>query len=72
MIARDATPKERLNRGFIHNEGGGAVPEVLFYHRLYSPYFTEIGWHKTFVIQLGNQCTSVHDCFGFYKNVAAA
>ena len=24
------------------------------------------------VIQLGNQCTSVHDCFGFYKNVAAA
>ena len=22
MIARDATPKERLNRGFIHNEGG--------------------------------------------------
>ena len=50
----------------------GAVQEVLFYYRLYSPYFTEIGWHKTFVIQLGNQCTSVHDCFGFYKNVAAA
>ena len=30
MIARDATPKERLNRGFIHNEGGGLSRKFCF------------------------------------------